>query len=328
MAAIPDNVSELFSKRSRVGEQWASFEARYEGVKWDDLTKQEQERRVNRYPRDKDQQLAKGEMLAYGGYDGVVAQVAQLYRERLEATGEAPTISAPTNFDAHTIGAAVRDQRRARGLLGGDIRTIRATDGQRDFTLRLAKGDRVRLFRSVGAKFTDGRGGSIGRNGSVLEGLSADQDGLALRNKHGRVGKVRWADLPKDRGRIQLAYGYAMTIHTAQGLTNREHMSALPTGSQAIDGMLGYSTKAGSHCTGRICTRYSPPTVMPTAPTSETDGAGFEFRTLRSSSHERSDHGVRSRKTLTSHVRSMIAMRSCQRHLSVWHTWPMGTKLY
>ena len=64
---------------------------------------------------------------------------------------------------------------------------------------------------------------------------------MTLRNKHGRVGKVRWADLPKDRGRIQLAYGYAMTIHTAQGLTNHEHISALPAGSQAIDGLLGYS---------------------------------------------------------------------------------------
>jgi len=180
-------------------------------------------------------------MLAYGGYDGVVARVAKLYRERLEATGEAPTISAPTNFDAHTIGAAVRDQRRTMGLLGDDIRTIRATDGQRDFTLRLAEGDRVRLFRSVGAKFADGRGGSIGRNGSVLEVLSADQDGLTLRNKHGRAGMVRWADLLKERGRIQLAYGYAMTIHTAQGLTNREHISALPAGSQTIDGLLGYS---------------------------------------------------------------------------------------
>jgi hypothetical protein len=90
------------------------------------------------------------------------------------------------------------------GLLGDDIRTIRATDGQRDFTLPLAKGDRVRLFRSVGAKFADGRGGSIDRNGSVLEVLSADRRGLTLRNKHGRVGRVRWTDLPEDRGRIQL----------------------------------------------------------------------------------------------------------------------------
>jgi hypothetical protein len=32
-----------------------------------------------------------------------------------------------------------------------------------------------------------------------------------------------------------------MTIHTAQGSTTREHISALPAGSQAIDGRLGYS---------------------------------------------------------------------------------------
>jgi hypothetical protein len=115
-------------------------------------------------------------------------------------------------------------------------RTIRVTNGQCNFTLRSAKGDRVGLLQSVDANFTDGRGGSICRNGSVLEVLSADRRGLTLRNKHGRVGPIRWADLPEDRGRIQRAYGYAMTIHTAQGLTNREPTSALPADSQAIDG--------------------------------------------------------------------------------------------
>jgi hypothetical protein len=58
--------------------------------------------------------------MAYGGYEGVVDRVAALYRERLEATGTAPTISAPTNSDAHRIGEAVRTQRRAMGLLGAD----------------------------------------------------------------------------------------------------------------------------------------------------------------------------------------------------------------
>ena len=41
-----------------------------------------------------------------GGYDGVVARVARLYAERLLATGEAPTIAAPTNQDAHRISEA------------------------------------------------------------------------------------------------------------------------------------------------------------------------------------------------------------------------------
>ena len=179
--------------------------------------------------------------MAYGGYDGVVARVATLYRERLEATGAAPTISAPTNSDAHRIGVAVREQRRAVGLLGEDIRSIKATDGERDFTLRLARGDRVRLFRSTGATYANGRGGPIGRNGSVLEVLDVDDRGLTLRSKLGRVGTVWWDDVPTRHGRAHLAYGYAMTIHTAQGSTTREHISALPAGSQAIDGRLGYS---------------------------------------------------------------------------------------
>ena len=52
--------------------------------------------------------------------------------------------------------------------------TVRATDGERNYTLALAKGDRVRLFRWTGAKYEKGRGGGIGRNGSVLEVIDAD----------------------------------------------------------------------------------------------------------------------------------------------------------
>jgi conjugative relaxase-like TrwC/TraI family protein len=180
--------------------------------------------------------------MVLGGYDGVVARVAQLYRERLQATGAAPTISAPTNSDAHRIGEAVRSERRAMGLLGQDIWTARATDGERDFTLRLAAGDQVRLFRSVGAKYGERRGGSIGRNGSVLEVVTADERGVTLRTKQGKEGLVEWDRLPTKRGRVQLAYGYAMTIHTAQGSSRGEHITALPGGSQAIDGLLGYSS--------------------------------------------------------------------------------------
>ena len=192
--------------------------------------------------------------MAYGGYDGVVARVATLYRERLDATGVAPTITAPTNIDAHRIGVTVRDERRSLGLLGPDITTIRATDGERNFTLRLARGDRVRLFRSTGAKYATGRGGAIGRNGSVLEVVDADERGITLRSKSGKIGTVRWAGMPSQHGRIQLAYGYATTIHTAQGSTTREHISALPSGSQAIDGLLGYSAHTRHQIRGYLIT--------------------------------------------------------------------------
>jgi len=192
--------------------------------------------------------------LVQGGHDGVVARVAKLYRERLEATGVAPTITAPTNSDAHRIGEAVRQQRRDMGLLGADVWSVRATDGERDFTLRLAAGHRVRLFTSTGAKFAKGRGGSIGRNGSVLEVVAADERGLTLRAKSGKVGTVEWNRLPKLRGRVQLAYGYALTIHSGQGLTSPEHITALPSGSQAIDGLLGYSSDTRHEYRGYLLT--------------------------------------------------------------------------
>jgi hypothetical protein len=180
--------------------------------------------------------------LAPGGYAGVINRVAKLYRERLEATGKAPTISAPTNIDAHRISEAVRAERRSLGQLGPDLMRVQATDGERDYALGLAAGDRVRLFKSTGAKFESGSGGSIGRNGSVLEVMAADKTGLTLKANTGRVGTVAWETLSHKRtGRIQLAYGDAMTIHTAQGSTAKEHIFALPSGSQAVDGRLGYT---------------------------------------------------------------------------------------
>ena len=175
--------------------------------------------------------------MAFGGYNEAVDRVAKLYAARLKATGEAPTISAPTNSDAHRIGAAVRTERRAMGLLGPDIRTVKATDGERDYDLALATGDRVRLFKSIGA---GGRGGNLGRNGSVLEVVDVTDRGVILKSRTGKVGEAAWETLNKN-GRVQLAYGDVMTIHTAQGSTAREHIFALPAGSQAIDGNLGYS---------------------------------------------------------------------------------------
>ena len=192
-----------------------------------------------------------------GGYEGVVARVAQLYRERLVATGQAPAISAPTNSDAHRIAEGVRTERRALGMLGPELRVVRATDGERDYALRLAQGDQVRLFSSTGARFGDGKGGTIGRNGSVLEVVDADEHGITLRARTGKAGTVRWGDLRQHHGRVQLAYGYAMTIHTAQGSTAREHILALPAGSQAIDGLSGYTANTRHQHAGYIVTNES-----------------------------------------------------------------------
>jgi AAA domain-containing protein len=177
-----------------------------------------------------------------GGYDQLVGRVAALYGERLRETGKAPTISAPTNIDAHRIGVAVREERRKMGLIGPDIRIVKATDGERNYSLALAGGDHVRLFKSTGVRLESGRGGRIGRNGSVVEVVSMDGQGIKLRSlKTNAVGTAKWSDLVERDGRVHLAYGSALTVHTAQGLTSGDHIFALPAGSQAITGATRYT---------------------------------------------------------------------------------------
>ena len=151
-----------------------------------------------------------------GGYDGVVARVAGVYAERLKATGEAPTISTPRNSDAHRISAEIRRERRVLGELGPDRITVQATDGERNYALALTKGDRDRLSGSTGSTYEKGRGGGIGRIGSVLDVITADQDGLTLRANTGKVAVVKWSDLRHSNGRLHLAYGDAMTVHRAR----------------------------------------------------------------------------------------------------------------
>jgi hypothetical protein len=175
-----------------------------------------------------------------GGREGVINRVAKLYAERLQAAGEAPGINAPTNQDAHDISAVVRLERRAMGLVGNDLMTLKATDGERDYDLALAKGDRVRLFKSTGASYENGRGGPIGRNGSVLEVVDATAAGLTLRNADGKVGTVTWSKLTLN-GRINLAYGDATTIHTAQGSSRGEQITAFPDGAGRVIGQVSYS---------------------------------------------------------------------------------------
>jgi hypothetical protein len=181
--------------------------------------------------------------MTFGGRDGVIKRVREIYLERLQATGEAPTISAPTNTDAHQISEGIRGEKRKLGMIGADSLQVSATDGEREYQLKLAKGDRVRLFQSTRAELLGGSRKAIGRNGSVLEVVAASvASGLVLRNADGLVGTVRWKDITvKHSGRVLLAYGDATTIHAAQGLTSNEHILALPSGSQAVTGGQAYS---------------------------------------------------------------------------------------
>jgi hypothetical protein len=181
-------------------------------------------------------------IMATGGRDGTIAAVAQRYVARLKEDSVAPLIVAPTNSDAQHISAAVRHERRKLGTLGDDIMTVRATDGARDYSLPIAKGDRVRLFASTGADYGNGKGGAIGRNGSLLEVVAADTRSITLKASTGTVGRVAWDRLRAEAGdRIQLAYGDCQTIHTAQGSTAHGVIFAMPSGSQAVNGNTGYT---------------------------------------------------------------------------------------
>ncbi|EGO93211.1 Aldehyde dehydrogenase, partial (plasmid) [Acidiphilium sp. PM] len=102
-------------------------------------------------------------------------------------------------------------------------------------------GEKIRLFARTNAAMLDGGKGAIGDNGSILEITSIRDEGLVLRNDHGREGFVKWDTLAdKETGRMRLAYGYAMTTNTAQGITTTEHIFVTPGGSQTTDGFKTY----------------------------------------------------------------------------------------
>ncbi|MFC7694199.1 AAA family ATPase [Paeniroseomonas aquatica] len=181
--------------------------------------------------------------LVPGGPGEAVERVGQLVGERLRANagdaGYTLTVSAPTNADAHRLGLAIREVRRGLGQVGPDQVRVQAADRDGNaYEMALAPGDRVRLFASTPAE----ERGSIGRNGSILTVLSADAKGLRVRNAGGREGRVAWTTLADATGRARLAYGEAMTTHTAQGSTATEHIHALPGGSKAVTGFAAYAS--------------------------------------------------------------------------------------
>jgi len=106
----------------------------------------------------------------------------------------------------------------------------------------LAPGDKVRLFSRTHARFDDtGKVAHIGNNGTVLDVVEANHDGLRLRGPSGKTGFVGWEALkPKGEKRVRLAYGDCLTIDAAQGITSDRHISAMPAGSASVSGFKNY----------------------------------------------------------------------------------------
>jgi len=186
-----------------------------------------------------------------GGYHDVIERAAALWDERRKANADRATdrsrytlsISTPTNQDARAISEAIRRRLQESGELGRNRMTLAAIDKNtgEQCGMPIATGEKIRLFARTNAAMADGRKGAIGDNGSILEIASIRRNGLVLRNEHGREGFVKWETLAdKATGRMRVAYGYAMTTNTAQGITTTEHIFATPGGSQTTDGFKSY----------------------------------------------------------------------------------------
>jgi hypothetical protein len=181
-----------------------------------------------------------------GDQDQVIGRIANFYMERRDALTAAGskrgiTVSALTNADTADLSRAIRDRMKARGELGDDERIYEAIDQRGEqYAIPIATGDKLRLFRRTWAEI-DGKGGSIGNNGDIVEVVGRMASGLVLRDKEGRVGEVEWRRLEDQKtGRLLVGFGHAMTIDAAQGITSDEHINALPRGTAGMTGFTAY----------------------------------------------------------------------------------------
>ncbi|MFL5288070.1 MAG: AAA family ATPase [Rhodopila sp.] len=201
-----------------------------------------------------------------GGYDDTIRATVNLWLERRDANagrdGYTLGISVPTNADGRAIGEEIRTRRRAMGEIGADLVEIDATDQQGEkYSLRLAAGDRVRLFDRVYGLDTNGRNGLVGNNGSVVEVVGADAERLTVRKASGQVATILWDDLREDaydrrqrrqkglpppnaNTRVRLSRGDAVTISARQSETVTEHITAMPAGSEPVNGFAAYVTES------------------------------------------------------------------------------------
>ncbi|WP_034998993.1 MobF family relaxase [Beijerinckia mobilis] len=187
-----------------------------------------------------------------GDQDQVIGQIADLYMQRrdilrTEDPKKSITVSALTNQDAADISQAIRERLKARGEIGADEKLYKAIDQRGEtYDLRIATGDKLRLYRRTWATI-DGKGGSIGDNGDIVEVVGRSADGFTFKDKKGRIGSVEMRRLidPKTQ-RLMLGYGHALTIDAAQGLTSEEHINALPRGSAGISSFKGYVAESRS----------------------------------------------------------------------------------
>ena len=175
--------------------------------------------------------------LVAGGREPTIARVAAKWAELMEG-GVEVTIGVATNKDANDIGLAIRSRLQAAGKIEPDQIVLsvllRGETGVQK--LPLGVGDRVRLFNRVWS------GGHFASNGDVVDVISVSTTGMTARNAAGAEAFIAWDKLQRDHEAApRLAYGHALTVNAAQGITTRGvHIDAMVSGSMAHAGGRGY----------------------------------------------------------------------------------------
>ena len=163
------------------------------------------------------------------------ALVAGWTAERRAAPGQSRVMLATTRADVATLNALARDRLRQAGELGPD-QAVQTERGER----AMAAGDRLMFLRNERALGVGpgGRGGVAVKNGSLGTVLAVDAKGerltVALDGPGGPAGAggqegqdARPVATFYTRDYGHLDYGYAATIHKAQGVTvDRAHVLA------------------------------------------------------------------------------------------------------
>ena len=155
------------------------------------------------------------------------ALVAGWAAERQESPNESRIMLAHTRADVAALNALARDELRAAGELGTEYQ-VATERGER----AMAAGDRVMFLRNergLGAG-PGGRGGVAVKNGTLGTVLAVEAGGerltVALDGAGGKAGQGEVATFYlRDYGHLD--YGYAATVHKAQGVTvDRAHVLA------------------------------------------------------------------------------------------------------
>jgi len=208
--------------------------------------------------------------LVEGDYDQVLDQVADFVIARNDLLCSVDkrysmSVTTLTNAEAADLSRAIRRRLKERGEIGADEVVYKAVNYRGDkpelFDLPIATGDKLRLYRRAWAKI-DGKGGTIGSNGDLVEVRGHTSKGLLLRNERGQTGEVEWRRLRDEAtGRLLLGFGRVFTVDSAQGMSTKgEHLDLFARGTHTTNAFKAYT--AESRATGRTFTFVSKAAVL------------------------------------------------------------------